>query len=339
LQTSQDHSIGTEGQVQPAGTHPLQPGDGPQAAMDVSVIVPSYNENESLPELCSRLKTVLSARSERWEVWIIDDGSNDGSAETLRRLHHDDPRFKMVRFRRNYGKSAALAVGFERAGGDYVITMDADLQDDPDEIPGLIAKLEEGWDMVSGWKKKRYDPISKTLPSKFFNFVTGKLSGIRIHDFNCGLKAYRSEVTKAVSIYGEMHRYIPVLAKMAGFTVTELVVNHHPRKYGKTKFGLSRFFKGFLDLLTVIFTSRYTQRPLHVFGTLGSVMLFAGFFINLWMSIEWMMGYPVGDRPLLLLGVLLMLLGIQLISTGLLAEMITKSDTDVRDYTIRETLS
>ena len=307
--------------------------------MDISVIVPSYNENESLPELCGQLKTVLSTRSERWEVWIIDDGSNDGSAETLRRLHQEDPRFKMVRFRRNYGKSAALAVGFERACGRYVITMDADLQDDPNEIPDLIATLEEGWDMVSGWKKKRYDPISKTLPSKFFNFVTGKLSGIKIHDFNCGLKAYRGEVTKSVSIYGEMHRYIPVLAKMAGFTVTELVVNHHPRKYGKTKFGLSRFFKGFLDLLTVIFTSRYTQRPLHVFGTLGSIMLFAGFFINLWMSVEWMMGYPVGDRPLLLLGVLLMLLGIQLISTGLLAEMITKSDTDVRDYTIRETLS
>ncbi|MDT8323904.1 MAG: glycosyltransferase, partial [Bacteroidota bacterium] len=177
------------------------------------------------------------------------------------------------------------------------------------------------------------------VPSKFFNFVTGKLSGIRIHDFNCGLKAYRGEVVKSVNIYGEMHRYIPVLAKMAGFTVTELVVHHHPRKYGKTKFGLSRFFKGFLDLLTVIFTSRYTQRPLHVFGTLGGVMLSAGFFINAWMTVEWLMGYPVGNRPMLLLGILLMLLGIQLISTGLLAEMITKSGTNVRDYTVRETLS
>jgi glycosyltransferase involved in cell wall biosynthesis len=245
----------------------------------------------------------------------------------------------MVRFRRNYGKSAALAVGFKEAAGRYVITMDADLQDDPAEIPALIAKIKDGWDMVSGWKKKRYDPISKTIPSRFFNFVTARMSGIDIHDFNCGLKAYRNEVIKSVNIYGEMHRYIPVLAKMAGFTVSELVVHHHPRKYGKTKFGLSRFFKGFLDLLTVMFTSRYTQRPLHVFGTLGGGMLFAGFVINAWLTIEWLMGYPVGNRPMLMLGVLLMLLGIQLISTGLLAEMITKNDADVHDYKIRQKLN
>ncbi len=339
MQTSHEHPNGTETQQAAGNPAASQHGGVRDGDMDVSVVIPSFNENESLPELSARLKEVLNARSARWEVWFIDDGSHDDSVATLHRLHEEDPRFKMVRFRRNYGKSAALAVGFERASGDYVITMDADLQDDPAEIPALIAKLEEGWDMVSGWKKKRYDPISKTLPSKFFNFVTGKLSGIRIHDFNCGLKAYRGEVVKAVNIYGEMHRYIPVLAKMAGFTVTELVVQHHPRKYGKTKFGMSRFFKGFLDLLTVIFTSRYTQRPLHVFGTMGSIMLFAGFFINAWLSVEWLMGNPVGNRPMLLLGILLMLLGIQLISTGLLAEMITKNDTDIRDYTIRETLS
>lgn len=306
--------------------------------VDISVVVPSYNEKESLPELSARLSEVLCGLTERWEVWFIDDGSNDGSLAVLRDLHARDARFKMARFRRNYGKSAALAVGFERASGRYVITMDADLQDDPAEIPALIAKIDEGWDMVSGWKKKRYDPISKTIPSKFFNFVTGKLSGISIHDFNCGLKAYRGEVIKSVSIYGEMHRYIPVLAKMAGFTVTEMVVQHHARKYGSTKFGLSRFFKGFLDLLTVLFTSRYTQRPLHVFGTLGGIMLLAGLIINGYLSVHWMMGYPVGDRPMLLLGVLLMLLGIQLISTGLLAEMITKSDAKAGDYHVSELL-
>ncbi|MFA6234699.1 MAG: glycosyltransferase family 2 protein [Bacteroidota bacterium] len=304
--------------------------------VDISVVIPSYNEKDSLPELSARLTDVLSDMSPRWEVWYIDDGSTDGSLSVMRDLHDRDPRFKVVRFRRNYGKSAALAVGFERAAGRFVITMDADLQDDPAEIPDLVAKLEDGWDMVSGWKKKRYDPISKTIPSKFFNFVTGKMSGINIHDFNCGLKAYRSEVVKAVNIYGEMHRYIPVLAKMAGFTVTEIVVQHHARKYGHTKFGLSRFFKGFLDLLTVMFTSRYTQRPLHVFGTLGGAMLLAGLVINSYLTVDWLMGNPVGNRPMLMLGVLLMLLGIQLISTGLLAEMITKSDAKAGDYSISE---
>ncbi len=307
--------------------------------IDISVVIPSYNENESIPELTSRLAEVLDGMSPRWEVWYIDDGSNDGSDESLRLLHERDPRFKLVRFRRNYGKSAALAVGFGLAQGRFVVTMDADLQDDPAEIPNLLAKIDEGFDMVSGWKKKRYDPISKTLPSRFFNFVTGKMSGIDIHDFNCGLKAYKYDVIKSVKIYGEMHRYIPVLAKMAGFTVAEIPVHHHARKYGKTKFGLSRFFKGFLDLLTVMFTSRYTQRPLHVFGTIGSIMMVLGFFINSWLTIEWLRGYPVSNRPMLLLGILLMLIGIQLISTGLIAEMITKSGSGEQDYSIRDILS
>ncbi|MCZ7556296.1 MAG: glycosyltransferase family 2 protein [Bacteroidia bacterium] len=312
---------------------------GPGAPdLDISVVVPSFNENDSIPELTSRLAEVLDRITPDWEVWYIDDGSSDDSVKTLHALHERDPRFKLVRFRRNYGKSAALAIGFGLARGRHVITMDADLQDDPAEIPNLLAKLDEGFDMVSGWKKKRYDPISKTLPSRFFNFVTGKMSGIDIHDFNCGLKAYRYDVVKSVKIYGEMHRYIPVLAKMAGFSVAEIPVLHHPRKYGKTKFGLSRFFKGFLDLLTVMFTSRYTQRPLHVFGTIGSIMMVLGFFINSWLTIEWLMGYPVSNRPMLLLGILLMLIGIQLISTGLIAEMITKSDSGELDYSIREIL-
>lgn len=308
-------------------------------AIDISVVVPSYNEKESLPELSERLRLALDAAARQWEVWLIDDGSNDGSDAAMRALHASDPRFKVIRFRRNYGKSAALALGFKHARGRVVITMDADLQDDPAEIPNLIAKLDQGYDMVSGWKKKRHDPLSKTLPSRFFNFVTGKMSGIDIHDFNCGLKGYRSDVVKSVRIYGEMHRYIPVLAKMAGFTVAEIPVQHHARKYGKTKFGISRFFKGFLDLMTVMFTSRYTQRPLHVFGTIGSLMFGLGLLINLWLTIEWLMGHPVSNRPMLLLGILLMLLGIQLISTGLIAEMIAKNDTDESDYSIRDFLS
>jgi glycosyltransferase involved in cell wall biosynthesis len=303
------------------------------------VVVPLFNEQESLPELAARLTSVLAGITEAWEVWFVDDGSNDGSSDTITRLWEGDPRFKLIRFRRNYGKSAALAVGFEHAEGTYVITMDADLQDDPEEIPHLIAKIEEGFDMVSGWKKKRYDPISKTIPSKFFNFVTGKMSGIDIHDFNCGLKAYRREVIKSVHVYGEMHRYIPVLAKQSGFTVAELAVQHHPRKYGVTKFGLSRFFKGFLDLLTVMFTSRYTQRPLHVFGTIGIIMALIGMVVNVWLTVEWCLGHPISNRPLLFLGILLTLVGIQLVSTGLLAEMITKREHTTTDYLIRETRS
>jgi glycosyltransferase involved in cell wall biosynthesis len=305
---------------------------------EISVVIPLWNEAESLPELSSHLKDVLCSQTDHWEVWFVDDGSTDDSFKEISRIRNADRRFKAVRFRRNYGKSAALAVGFEHARGRYVVTMDADLQDDPEEIPQLLEKLHEGWDMVSGWKKKRFDPISKTLPSKFFNYVTGKMSGIRLHDFNCGLKAYKREVIKNVRIYGEMHRYIPVLAKMAGFTVTEAVVQHHARKYGKTKFGLSRFFKGFLDLLTVMFTSRYTQRPLHVFGTIGSVFASLGFFINGWLTVEWLMGHPVSNRPLLFLGILLILVGIQLISTGLLAEMITKREHTTTDYGVRELL-
>lgn len=314
------------------------PGTKPGGAVDVSVVIPLLNERESLDELAAQLRSVLDATAKSWDVWFVDDGSTDGSYGVIERLHAADPRFKAIRFRRNYGKSGALAVGFEQAQGSIVITMDADLQDDPAEIPQLIAKLDEGYDMVSGWKKKRYDPISKTLPSKLFNYVTGKISGIPIHDFNCGLKAYRHDVVESVQLYGEMHRYIPVLAKMAGFTVSEIPVQHHPRKYGSTKFGIDRFFKGFLDLLTVMFTSRYTQRPLHVFGTLGGVLLSGGLLINLWMTVDWLRGFPVGNRPLLLLGILLMVLGIQMVSTGLLAEMITKSGYNTRGYKVRDIL-
>lgn len=305
---------------------------------DISVVIPLLNEEGSLPELSGRLREVLSSISQAWEVWFVDDGSTDASFEIIRQVRAAEPRFKCVRFRRNYGKSAALAVGFQQARGAIVVTMDADLQDDPDEIPRLIAALNDGWDMVSGWKKKRYDPITKTLPSKFFNYVTARMSGLRLHDFNCGLKGYTRNVTQHVQLYGEMHRYIPVLAKMAGFTCTEIAVQHHPRKFGRTKFGFSRFFKGFLDLLTVLFTSRYTQRPLHVFGTIGSLLFFAGLLINGWLTVEWLLGRPMSNRPLVFLGMLLMLVGIQLISTGLIAEMIAKKEYSTADYTVRELL-
>ncbi|NOY05799.1 MAG: glycosyltransferase family 2 protein [Chlorobi bacterium] len=306
--------------------------------LDLSIVIPLLNEKESLPELAEEIKAVCSQMNVRWEVWFIDDGSTDGSFDILRKLHRQDGRFRVIRFRRNYGKSAALAAGFKQARGKFVVTMDADLQDDPEEIPALLDKLEEGYDLVSGWKKKRYDPITKTIPSKFFNFVTGVLTGIRIHDFNCGLKAYRREVVKAVNVYGELHRYVPVLAKMAGFTVTEKVVQHHPRKYGKTKFGLSRFLKGFLDLVTVLFTSRYTQRPLHLFGTIGIVFVVLGLGINAYLTYVWIMGYPISNRPLLFLGILLIMVGFQLISTGLLAEMITKSQFNQHHVSTREIL-
>ena len=308
------------------------------SGLDISVVVPVYNENDSLRELASRIKSALSRVSQRWEVWFIDDGSTDGSFETLDNLYRNDRRFKVIRFRRNFGKSAALSIGFQHARGQYVITMDGDLQDDPEEIPRLIEKIKSGFDLVSGWKKKRKDPINKTIPSKFFNYVTGKISGIKIHDFNCGLKGYKREVVKAVPLYGEMHRYIPVLAKMLGFSVSEIPVTHHPRKFGRTKFGMSRFFKGFLDLLTVIFTSRYTQRPLHLFGTIGIFFFLVGVGINGYLSVEWWMGYPIGNRPMLWLGILLILVGIQSISTGLLAEMITKSQQGSVQYSVRQIL-
>ncbi len=306
--------------------------------VDISVVVPLFNENESLRELSSQLKSVLSRMNARWEVWFIDDGSSDNSYKTLAELNRVDRRFKVARFRRNFGKSAALSVGFQHARGEYVVTMDADLQDDPQEIPRLIEKINSGFDLVSGWKKRRRDPINKTIPSKFFNFVTGKLSGIKIHDFNCGLKAYRKDVVKSVQLYGEMHRYIPVLAKMAGFTVSEIPVTHHPRKYGRTKFGMSRYFKGFLDLLTVLFTSRYNQRPLHLFGTVGLLFFLVGFAIEVYLSVEWWMGNPISNRPMLFLGILLILVGIQSISTGLLAEMIAKSQLGSAHYPTRSIL-
>ncbi len=293
---------------------------------DLSIIVPVLDEEESLPELARRIREACEDAGYRFEVWLVDDGSRDGSWAVIERLHAEDPRFAGLRFRRNYGKSAALAVGFEHARGQYVVTMDADLQDDPAEIPELVALLEEGYDLVSGWKKKRHDPLSKTIPSRFFNLITRLLSGIPLHDFNCGLKAYRCEVVKSVRVYGELHRYIPMLAKWEGYErITEKPVRHHARKFGRTKFGFERFIRGFLDLLTVLFLTRFAARPMHFFGTLGTLAFFGGFVVSLWLSIDKLVyGNPIGDRPLLLLGVLLILVGVQMFTTGLIGEMVIR---------------
>ncbi|ARA95126.1 glycosyltransferase [Rhodothermaceae bacterium RA] len=292
----------------------------------MSIVVPVFEEAESLPELARAIRAACDGAGYRFEVWLIDDGSRDASWEVIQALHEEDPRFAGVRLRRNYGKSAALALGFERARGRYVVTLDADLQDDPAEIPGLIDRLEEGYDLVSGWKQKRQDPLSKTIPSRFFNFVTRKISGIPLHDFNCGLKAYRQEVVKSVRVYGELHRYIPMLARWEGFDrITEQPVRHHPRRYGHTKFGLERYIRGFLDLLTVLFLTRFAIRPMHFFGTLGTLSFLGGFVVSLWLTIDKLVyGRYLSDRPLLLLGALLLLLGAQLFLTGLLGEMIIR---------------
>lgn len=304
----------------------------------ISVVIPLFNEEESIPELTARLEQTLEAMTGgAYEVIFIDDGSTDNSYEVIRKIYRANPRFRAVRFRTNYGKSAALAVGFDMTRGEYVFTMDADLQDDPKELPMLLDTLQSGYDLVSGWKKTRHDPWHKTLPSKLFNSVVQTVTGLYIHDFNCGLKGYRHEVLPHLSVYGEMHRYLPAQAHWQGFRVTERPVEHHARKYGTSKFGMSRFVKGFLDLLTLVLTTKYARRPLHVFGTVGVVVALLGFIIDLWLSIEWFLGLTsLTNRPLALLGVLLIIVGVQLISIGLIGEMIAKNSLSNAHYSIRE---
>jgi glycosyltransferase involved in cell wall biosynthesis len=305
--------------------------------VDISVVIPLYNEEGSLKELHQQLRSTLGRINVRYELLFVDDGSTDRSFSVLRDLKRTDRHIKIIRFRRNYGKSAALSVGFDKALGDIVITMDADLQDDPGEIPALKRRIEEGFDLVSGWKKVRRDPITKTIPSRFFNMVTRLMTGIPIHDFNCGLKAYRRDVVKAVRIYGELHRYIPVLAHWEGFKIGELVVQHRPRRYGKTKFGIGRFWKGLLDLMTALFTTRYLRRPLHLFGFWGMLSAVAGAAIVLSLVVEKLLGETIlSNRPLFLVGILLVIVGIQFISIGLLGEMISRTSTSEPEYSIRD---
>lgn len=308
--------------------------------MDISVVVPLFNEAESLPELCAWIERVMRENNFTYEVLLINDGSNDGSWEVIKAESAKNACVKGISFRRNYGKSAALQIGFTHAQGDVVITMDADLQDSPDEIPELYRMIKtDGFDLVSGWKKKRYDPISKTLPTKLFNGVARTLSGVKLHDFNCGLKAYRQDVVKSIEVYGEMHRNIPIIAKAAGFSkIGEKVVQHQERKYGVTKFGLERFINGFLDMLTITFMTRFSKRPMHLFGTFGVLSFVIGFAILIYLSISKIFFYQAGiaTRPLFFFGLLVLLIGVQLFLTGFLAEMIGRHSVDRNHYLIAE---
>lgn len=293
--------------------------------IQVSVVVPLLNEHESLPELSERIKAHLEPLYS-FEIIFVDDGSTDSSWNVIEDLASKFSNIRGIRLRRNYGKSAALQAGFDIAKGEFICTMDADLQDDPAELPGMIQMLKDGLDLVSGWKQKRYDPISKTIPSRFFNYVTASVTGIKLHDFNCGLKAYKAEVIQHIRLYGELHRYIPLLANWEGYSkIGEKVVEHHPRKYGKSKFGLSRFVKGFLDLVSLLFVQRYLQRPMHFFGTFGTLSLIAGTGIITWLVIgKLFLGHFLSNRPLLIFGVLMMVLGVQFFSVGLIGELIIK---------------
>ncbi|MEM9886395.1 MAG: glycosyltransferase family 2 protein [Bacteroidota bacterium] len=308
--------------------------------MDLSIVIPLYNEEESLPELEAWIKKVAVAHQFDYEIVMVDDGSTDRSWEIVQQLSKQNPCVKGIKFLRNYGKSAALNTGFAATQGEVVVTMDADLQDSPDELPELYRMIkEEGYDIVSGWKKKRYDPLSKTIPSKFYNWVTRSVSGIPLHDFNCGLKAYRQQVVKSIEVYGEMHRYIPLIAKWAGFKkIGEKVVQHRARKYGVTKFGAKRILSGFLDLLSVSFLGRFGKNPMHFFGTLGSIFIFVGFLILIYLSFEKIFyeTYGIADRPLFFLGILAVIIGTQLFVTGFLAELITRSAPDRNKYLIEE---
>jgi len=307
--------------------------------IELSVVVPLLNEEQSLELLTEKVQESL-AGTYRFELIFVDDGSTDGSWKRIQNLAEHYDWVHGLRFQRNYGKSTALQAGFERSQGSYVVTMDADLQDDPKEIPGLLEMLKDDCDLVSGWKKERHDPISKTIPSRFFNKITSWVTGIKLNDFNCGLKAYRREVVESIHLYGELHRYIPLLAKWEGYNrIGEKVVEHHPRKYGKTKFGFSRFMHGFLDLLTLVFVNRYLQRPMHFFGTIGFLLLVIGGIINSYLAIEKIFyGAVLGDRPLLLLGVMLMVLGAQIFSIGFLGELFFRSHNDHKKPNIKETV-
>jgi glycosyltransferase involved in cell wall biosynthesis len=314
---------------------------------DISVVIPAKNEEESLPELSQWISRVMQSHGFSYEVLFIDDGSDDGTWDQIRAINLSDNRFKGIRFNRNFGKSAALQTGFRAAKGKVVITMDADLQDSPDEIPELYTMImKDRFHLVSGWKKKRHDPISKTIPSKFFNYITRKLSGINLHDFNCGLKAYNASVVKNITVYGEMHRYIPLIAKWGGFTrITEKVVEHRERKYGHTKFGLERFINGFLDLLSILFVSKFKQKPMHFFGMWGTISFLFGFIFTakiFWDKMNSLfiarvpMKREITEQPLFYLALVALIIGVQLFLTGFIAEMFAMQSLSKRDYLVIE---
>jgi glycosyltransferase involved in cell wall biosynthesis len=313
---------------------------------EISIVIPLYNEAESLPELTGWISQVMVDHHFTYELILVDDGSSDDSWEVIEKIVHGNPAIKGIKFRRNYGKSAALHCAFQESTGDVVITMDADLQDSPDEIPGLYALIKEkGYDLISGWKKKRYDnAFTKNLPSRLFNWTARRFSGIKIHDFNCGLKAYRSEVVKAIEVYGEMHRYIPIIAKKAGFrSIGEKIVQHRKRQYGVTKFGLERFINGYLDLLSISFMSRFGRRPMHFFGTLGTLMFLIGFGMAAYLGIEKLIAVArhiparlVTQSPYFYIGLTAMIIGTQLFMAGFLGELVSRSSADRNVYHIEK---
>jgi glycosyltransferase involved in cell wall biosynthesis len=298
----------------------------------ISVVIPLHNEERSIALLYEELQAALEPLQQPWEAVFVDDGSTDGSFAELTRLHDARDNARVVRLRRNFGKAAALATGFGQAQGETVVTIDADLQDDPAEIPRLLVKLEEGFDLVSGWKTRRRDPLRRRLLSRIFNWVTSRVSGLQLHDMNCGLKAYRAEVVRGLRLYGELHRFIPVLAHYRGFRVAELPVNHRPREHGRSRYGVERYVRGFLDLLTVSFIGRYRHRPLHLFGGLGLVLGTVGFAILVYLTVIKLMGHAIGERPLLTLGVLLVVVGLQFFSLGLISEMLTSQHEETAGW-------
>lgn len=312
---------------------------GADDPVEISVLVPVLNEEDSVEELTDRVSKVLNDLDKRFEIVFIDDGSTDRTVERIRAAHDKDPRIKLVRFRRNFGKAAAITAGVRHSTGSIVITIDGDLQDVPEEIPRFLEKLEsEDLDLVSGWKRDRKDPISKRYPSKLFNWVTRRMAQVDLHDFNCGFKAYRREVLEEVAIYGELHRYIPVLAGRRGFRIGEIPVDHAKRRHGYSKYGWDRLYKGLLDLITVLFITKYNRRPLHLFGVIGLLFIGGGLLINSYLAILWLFfDAALSNRPLLLLGVLLMVLGVQVLTTGLIGEMVTfKNFRSDDSYSIRE---
>jgi len=314
--------------------------------LHLSIIVPLYNEEESLPELTAWVERVMKENGYSFELIFIDDGSRDESWEVIRQLTVNNSFVRAIRFRRNYGKSAALFCGFEAAKGEVVVTMDADLQDSPEEIPELYKIIsEEGYDLVSGWKKKRYDStLAKNIPSKLYNWTARRMSGIKLHDFNCGLKAYKRKVVKSIEVYGEMHRYIPILAKQAGFNkIGEKVVQHQARKYGVSKFGVSRFVNGYLDLLSVMFVGKFGKKPMHIFGLMGSIMFLAGFALTVWLIVEKLYAQsqglyyrPVTDQPLFYLALVTLIVGVQLFLAGFLGELISRNSSERNKYLVDE---
>jgi glycosyltransferase involved in cell wall biosynthesis len=298
------------------------------SAVELSIVVPALNESDALPDLLGEIEAACAPLGRTWEALVVDDGSTDGSFELVEELARDRDWLRGVRLRRNFGKSAALATGFAHAAGDVIVTIDGDGQDDPADIPHLLEALEEGADLVSGWKRERRDPLPRRLASRFFNLVTSRSAGLDLHDMNCGLKAYRGECARSLEVYGELHRFIPVLASQQGWTVTELPVNHRSRPHGRSRFGIERYVRGALDLLTVSFLGRYQHRPLHLFGGIGLALTLAGFAISIYLTILWLGGAAIGDRPLLFLGVLLIVVGVQFLTFGLLGQLLVVARRD-----------